>query len=81
MTNKELELIQRLGCSSYTIFQFMKNYPRSTNNEVAFNLGLTYETSRRTIAKLESFNVIKRSVSNNNTREVEILKESDWDLQ
>ena len=78
MTHKEVDLVQKIGCSAFSIYSFLKTFPRSSNRDVQFNLNISMPTLRKSLQRLEETGIIKRNVEKNNTREVKVLPENEW---
>jgi hypothetical protein len=78
MTHKEVDLVQKIGCSAYSVYSFLKTFPRSSNRDVEVNLNISMPTLRKSLQRLEETNIIKRNVKNNNMREVQVLPETEW---
>lgn len=80
MTNKEVELIQKLGCSSFAIYSYLKEFSRSSNLDLETNLSVSMPTIRKSLQNLEDYGIIKRIVKNNNCREVITNCETAWKI-
>jgi DNA-binding Lrp family transcriptional regulator len=78
MTHKEVDLVQKIGCSAFSIYSFLKTFPRSSNRDVQLNLNISMPTLRKSLQRLEETGIIKRNVEKNNTREVKVLPENEW---
>lgn len=81
MTHKEVDIIQKLGSSSFSIYSYLKEFPRSSNTDLQINLAISMPTIRKSFQKLEDCNVVKRVIKKNNTREVIINSEENWKIQ
>lgn len=80
MTHKEVEIIQKLGCSSFTIYSYVKEFSRSSNLDLETNLSVSFPTIKKSLQKLEDHNIIQRVIKNNNMREIVVKDEREWNL-
>lgn len=80
MTNREVDIIQKLGCSSFAIYSYVKEFSRSSNIDLETNLAVSFPTIKKSLQKLEEHNIIQRVIKNNNMREIVVKDEKEWDL-
>jgi predicted transcriptional regulator len=80
VTEQEMEIVQKVGVAAYSIYSYIKAFPRSRNMDIEVDLNLSDKTVISSLKKLQDFRVIERKMINNKTREIKINSEAVWRL-
>lgn len=78
MTEKETELVRRIGISAFCIYSYLKNNSTSRTLDMQCDLNLSEKTVTRSLRFLQQSNIIKRRMLNGRVRKVEITPQSEW---
>jgi len=80
MTEREMEIIQKIGVAAYSIYSYVKAFPRSRNMDIEADLNLSDKTVISVLKKLQDFKIIERKMVTNKVRQIKINSETGWRL-
>lgn len=80
MTEREMEIVQKVGVAAYSIYSYVKTLPRSRNMDIEADLNLSDKTVISVLKKLQDLRVIERKMITNKIREIKINSETVWRL-
>jgi predicted transcriptional regulator len=80
MTEREMEIIQKIGVAAYSIYSYVKAFPRSRNMDIEADLNLSDKTVISVLKKLQDFKIIERKMVTNKVRQIKINSETVWRL-
>jgi transposase len=80
MTDREMEIAQKIGPSAFTIYSYIKRYNRNRDVDIQADLGLSHKTVATVLKKMNEYGIITRRMVDNRTREIKITSEKDWEI-
>ena len=80
MTEREMEIVQKIGVAAYSIYSYVKAFPRSRNMDIEADLSLSDKTVISSLKKLQDLKVIERKMITNKIRQIKINPEAVWRL-
>lgn len=80
MSGKELEISRKFGASTFSIYFYVKSFPRSRSVDIEADLGISDKTVTRMLKTLQDNGIIKRKMITNKIRHIDILPEKEWKI-
>jgi transposase len=80
MTDREMEIAQKIGSSAFTIYSYLKKYDKNRDVDIQADLGLSHKTVASVLKTMNDRGIITRKMISNRTREIKITSEKDWQI-